>query len=100
MRQIASGPRSPVLIRYTCSAGSTFFCGQTFTVPTTSTVLQSFAYQLQTANVLSFELYAMSGNQVVGAHASLVPVFYGDLSLLHTLASDWGTGTVVPRAGP
>jgi hypothetical protein len=51
---------------YTCTAGTEFLCGQSFTTPTTFSVLQSFTYQLQSANALSFELYALGGSQVVG----------------------------------
>ncbi|AHG92327.1 PEP motif putative anchor domain protein (plasmid) [Gemmatirosa kalamazoonensis] len=51
---------------FTCTAGSEFFCGQSFTTPTTYTTLQSFSLHMQTASSLSFELYALNGSDVVG----------------------------------
>jgi hypothetical protein len=43
-----------------------FFCGQSFTAPAGSNVLQSFSFTISTQHVLAFELYAFSAPNVMG----------------------------------
>jgi hypothetical protein len=57
------------LVGHGAGAGATLLIGQSFTVPAVDNVLQSFTYLGVSAqpNPVTFELYAMSGNQLVGS---------------------------------